>query len=237
MTNPAIDPRTPSTAADYFGGMVEAYDDLIRRAVPRYEEMTARLVAYLPERAGRILELGCGTGTLSLALARRYPDAACTCVDASPEMTAITRTRLSSLAPSFATRARFVVQRFEALGFAPGAFDLVTSSISLHHVRDKGALYGAIRTLVADGGHFVFSDQMRGASAPVQAINWERWLSFCRQPGNCTEEEIASLLAHAEAHDHYVPVHEHFALMEAAGFRELDCVWRDGSWGIITASV
>ena len=237
MTKDVIAPRAPSTAAEYFGGMADAYDDLIRRAVPRYEEMTERLVAYLPARAHRILELGCGTGTLSLALANRHPDAAVTCVDAAPEMTAITRARLAGRAPAFADRAGFVVQRFEMLGFAPGAFDLVTSSISLHHVRDKAGLYRAIRTLLADGGHFVFADQMLGASEAIQAINWARWLAYCRLPGHCTEEEVASLLAHAEAHDHYTPVREHFALMEAAGFREIDCVWRDGSWGIVTGSV
>ena len=237
MTNPVVDPHPPPTAAEYFGGMAEAYDDLIRRAVPKYDEMTARLVMYLPARAERILELGCGTGTLSLALASRYPDGWCTCIDAAPEMTAITRSRLTPHAPSFAARAGFVVQRFESLGFAPGSFDLVTSSISLHHVRDKGALYHAIRGLLGNGGHFVFADQMRGASEAIHAINWARWLAYCREPGHCTEEEIASLLAHAEAHDHYTPVREHFALMQAAGFRELDCVWRDGSWGIIAGSV
>lgn len=233
---PAIDARPPSTAAEYFGGMAEAYDDLIRRAVPRYEEMTARLVEYLPATAERILELGCGTGTFSVALARRFPDAECVCVDAAPEMTATTRARLVAHAPGLADHARFVVQRFETLGFTPGAFDLIASSISLHHVRDKGALYRALHELLRDGGHLVFADQMRGASERVHGINWERWLAFCREPGHCTKEEIASLLAHAEAHDHYTPVREHFALMEAAGFREVDCVWRDGSWGIIVAS-
>ena len=235
MSGPESASGAPATAAEYFGGMAEAYDDLIRRAVPRYEEMTARLIAYLPARAERILELGCGTGTLSLALAERYPAASCTCLDASPEMTAITRDRLAGRAPSFAGRASFTVQRFEALAFAPRTFDLVTSSISLHHVRDKGALYRSIRALLVDDGHFVFADQMRGASDAIHAINWERWLDFCRQPGHCTPDEIASLLTHAEAHDHYTPVREHFALLEAAGFRDLDCVWRDGSWGIVTA--
>ena len=231
--SPVVDGRTPSTAAEYFGGMAEAYDDLIRRAVPAYEAMTSRLVMYLPASAERILELGCGTGTFSLALARRFPDAECVCVDAAPEMTAITRARLAEHAPGFAARAHFAVQRFETLGFAPGAFDLIASSISLHHVRDKAALYRALHALLGDGGHFVFADQMRGASERIHAINWERWLAFCREPGHCTEAEITSLLAHAEAHDHYTPVREHFDLMEAAGFREVDCVWRDGSWGII----
>ena len=54
------------TAADYFGAMVGEYDSLIRRAVPRYDEMTARLLDYLPPSATSILELGCGTGNLTM---------------------------------------------------------------------------------------------------------------------------------------------------------------------------
>jgi hypothetical protein len=49
------------TAADYFGAMSDHYDSLIHRAVPRYEEMSERLMDYLPIGAQRLLELGCGT--------------------------------------------------------------------------------------------------------------------------------------------------------------------------------
>ena len=48
---------TGATAADYFGGMVDAYDSLIRRAVPRYAEITAALVDYLPGEAARVLDV------------------------------------------------------------------------------------------------------------------------------------------------------------------------------------
>ena len=34
----------PATASEYFGSMVESYDSLIQRAVPRYHEMTDRLL-------------------------------------------------------------------------------------------------------------------------------------------------------------------------------------------------
>jgi len=224
-------PPTDKKAADYFGAMVQEYDSLIRRAVPRYDEMTDRLIAYLPPAVGSILELGCGTGNFTLKLAARYPKAALTLVDAAPRMLEVTKERLGS------RQASFVAATFEELAFEPKSFDLVTSSISLHHVRDKAALYGALRPLLRPGGTFRFADQLAGATDANHAVNWTRWLEFCRRPGNCSEAEVQSLLDHAAAHDHYTPVVEHFRLLETAGFRDLDCVWRNWIWGIITADV
>lgn len=224
-----------TTASGWFGAMVAEYDSLIRRCVPRYDEMTERLVAYMPARAARILELGCGTGNLTLALARRFPDAALTLVDASPEMTALSRERLAQVAPGHAARVTARVERFEDLGTPPAAFDLVTSCISLHHVEDKARLFARVHETLAPGVALVFADQLAGATDAIHAVNWEAWLAFCREPGHCTEDELRGLIDHAQAHDHYVPLAEHFALLADAGFVERDCVWRNWIWAIVVA--
>lgn len=216
--------------------MADSYDSLIRRAVPRYAEMTERLMTYLPSDSKRVLELGCGTGNLSLKLAERFPHSALTLVDASAEMVGLTRERVEARYPALSSAITYVVARFEELELPAGSFDLVTSSISLHHVRDKALLYERISALLADGGRFCFADQMRGDPESNHLVNWEQWLAFCRQSGNCTAEELTGLVDHADAHDHYTPVSEHFSLLSRAGFSEVDCVWRNWMWGIITAS-
>ncbi len=162
---------TAQTASEYFGSMVESYDSLIRRAVPRYDEMIARLLDYLPPAAANILELGCGTGNLSLKLAEKYPQAALTFVDASPEMLAITRARLEAVDAPAVSRASFVEETFENIGSAPASFNLVVSSISLHHVEDKAALYERIYAALRDGGALRFADQLRGATEAIHDVN------------------------------------------------------------------
>jgi ubiquinone/menaquinone biosynthesis C-methylase UbiE len=161
--------------------------------------------------------------------------AATTFVDASPEMVELTRARIADAHPGAAERGRFLVSRFEDLEIEARAFDLVTSAISLHHVADKGALFRAIQWMLAPGGTFRFADQMWGATDANAALNWQRWLEFCRLPGNCTEEEVESLVAHAREHDHYEPVAAHLRMLEEAGFAAVDCVWRNWMWGIVTA--
>lgn len=234
-----MNPREPGpdsmTASEYFGRMVESYDSLMRRAVPHYDEMQQRLAEYLPRSAARVLELGCGTGNLTLALAARYPEVELTSVDASPEMIACARQRLEAAHPRSVPRSRFLEARFEDLEPGSRAFDLVVSSISLHHVRAKEPLFRALHSAIAPGGALRFADQFAGATPAIHGVNWNRWLAFCREPGQCTEEEIRSLLDHAAAHDHYQSVRQHFGMLEAAGFRDVDCVWRQGIWGIVTA--
>lgn len=216
--------------------MAESYDSLIHRAVPRYDEMIARLLDYLPVDAKQVLELGSGTGNLSVRLAKELPLAELTLVDGSPEMIDLVRERIEALGSRASRRAGYVVARFEELDLPRGSFDLVVSSISLHHVEDKAGLYARIRSLMSDGGRFCFADQIRGEPESNHRVNWERWLDFCREREHCTSDEIDSLLEHAAAHDHYTTLSEHFALLAAAGFSDVDCVWRNWMWGIVTAT-
>jgi tRNA (cmo5U34)-methyltransferase len=225
-----------TSASGYFGSMAESYDSLIHRAVPRYDEMIARLLEYLPGDARRVLELGSGTGNLSLRLSGALPRAMLTLVDGSEEMIDLVRSRIESASTSSSERVQCLVARFEELDFPPGSFDLVVSSISLHHVEDKARLYTRIRSFMSTGGRFCFADQIRGEPESNHLLNWERWLDFCRESGNCAPDEIDSLLQHAAAHDHYTTLTEHAALLSAAGFTAVDCVWRNWMWGIVTAT-
>jgi ubiquinone/menaquinone biosynthesis C-methylase UbiE len=224
----------PGTASGYFAGMIEEYDSLIRRAVPRYDEMLDRLVRYLPPEPVRVLELGCGTGNLTLKLLQERPGCRLTTVDASPEMVDLTRSRVMECLGDTASLTP-VVARFEDLIVDPGSFDLVVSAISLHHVVDKARLFGRMHEALTPAGTFRFSDQLAGASSTNHDINWDVWLEYCRRPDNCSEQEIDSLVEHSRSHDHYVSLEEHFRMLGVAGFSALDCVWRDGMWGVVTA--
>lgn len=223
-------PPATTSAPGYFGAMAESYDSLIRRAVPRYDEMMERLLEHARPGPADILELGCGTGNLTLGLLRRFPSARVTTVDASPEMTELTVRRAAS-----ADRLTAITSTFEELTLSDRSFDLVASSMSLHHVREKGPLYEALARWLRPGGQFVLADQLAGATPHAHQAHWDLWLRFCREPGNCTEEEIASLTEHSRSHDHYVPAAEHFRLLSASGFTSVDIVWRNGMYSVLTA--
>lgn len=224
------------SASDYFGAMSASYDSLIRRSVPRYDEMLNRLVDYLPAEPLRILELGCGTGNLSLLIAARFPNATLSLVDGSAEMVSLTGSRLKGVRDVAGRGDEFITSKFEHLDLPKGSLDLVVSSISLHHVEDKGNLYRVIQSALRPGGRFCFADQIRGEPESNHQLNWRRWLDFCAEPGHCSPDEMQSLLDHAAAHDHYTTLSDHIGLLTRMRFSEIDCVWRNLMWGIVTAT-
>jgi tRNA (cmo5U34)-methyltransferase len=222
-----------TTAPEYWGARAAEYDDLIRRVVPRYDELTGRLIETLPPSPGQVLELGCGTGNLSLRLVTAAPDAHFTFVDASPEMLEITRARLHAEAPAAAQRARFLHATFEQLPSESDRYDLVIASLSLHHVSDPAPVYATIRASLKSGGALRMADGLRAVAAAQHSRHLALWQEFWSL--NLTPAEIESVRDHVDRHDHYFTVAEHFAMQQAAGFTECDCIWRDGIFAILTA--
>jgi len=108
-------------------------------------ELATDLVLWLRPRAGeRILDLGCGTGTLTAQIARQA--ALVTGIDRSPEMIESAREKYVDL--------RFELKDGQDLTYA-GEFDAVFSNAALHWMpRAADVLRGVERALVP-GGRFV----------------------------------------------------------------------------------
>ncbi len=97
----------------------------------------------------RILDAGCGSGSLSAALRER--GAAVTGVDASAAMLALARRRLGDDTPLH------VVDLRDPLPFAEGAFDDVTASLVLHYLEDWGPTLAELRRVLRPGGRLIAS--------------------------------------------------------------------------------
>lgn len=225
-----------SEAIAYWGTHASEYNQFIVRVVPRYDEQLALLLAYAPRDARHVLELGCGSGNVSLRLVERWPGAEFTLVDGAPEMLARTRARLREMHPSAAGRMHFVRQQFESLSLEAGTIDVVVASLSLHHVADVSAVYERVAPALVRGGRLVMLDGIRGATALEHDVHMARWEAFWRENGRLSEEEIAEMKTHIAEHDHYRSLAEHFDMLGAAGFVEPDCVWRDGVFALVTAT-
>lgn len=223
-------------AADFFAERVAEYDSLIGRGHPCYREMLDQLSGMLPEAAEDVLELGCGTGSLTMMLANRYPASRLTVVDGAAEMVDLTRARLVDVHPETASTARFVASAFEDLGLDEAAYDLVTSNMALHHIVDKQPFYESIRDALRPGGSFVLGDELVVNDAERQDRYWQWWLEFARRDGGLIETEIAEIIEHMEAFDRYETLPRQLEMLTNAGFTDVDCVWRFLNYGVFVGT-
>ncbi|NIA27570.1 MAG: methyltransferase domain-containing protein, partial [Desulfobulbaceae bacterium] len=103
-----------------------------------------------------VVDIGCGTGTLTIWLKQQYPDARVIGVDADPEILAFARNKASVAAAD----VEFVESNATDLPFNDGSAERVVSSLFFHHLQpaDKGrALTEALRILCG-GGELHVSD-------------------------------------------------------------------------------
>lgn len=225
--------RSQSTAADFFDDFVTQYDVAIQRCVPRYHEMLEQMLDYVWLPAPRrVLELGCGSGNLTQQVLHRFPRAELVAVDASSRMIEVAQQRLASEA-----RLTFQHQTFQQLEFPDDSFDLVVSSISLHHLRDaeKGTLFGAVRRWLEPQGIFTFCDQFAGATDELYQRHLDHWKAASRAMG-ATDQEWQDWMEHQAAHDYHSSLTTHQKLLREAGFEVIDCTRRYFLWTTLIAS-
>ena len=102
--------------------------------------------------APRILDIGCGAGGTSMALATALPDATITGVDISPGLIETARIRAASL-----SNLRFELGPVEALAGSHAPIDLFVSRHGVMFFPDPVPAFTAIRAAAAPAGRLVFS--------------------------------------------------------------------------------
>jgi len=129
----------------------------------------AVLAAADPRPGDQVVDLGCGTGQLSLPLAGR--GACVLAVDVSPAM--ITRLEVNARDRSLAG-VEGIALPVENLSLPAQSFDLVVTSYALHHLRDsdKNRVVSAAYRWLRPGGTLIVADMMfgRGATSQDRAI-------------------------------------------------------------------
>ena len=154
-----------------------------------FREKILRLARLEPGES--VLDVGCGTGSLAVAVKRQVGTAGTVYgIDPSPEMLA----RADKKARKAGVEVVFTNAAAQALPFPDAQFDVILSTLMLHHLSRKGRQHcaGEIRRVLKPGGRVLAVDF--GASA----------------------REGRGFLAHFHRHGH-VKLHDIDALLSEAG--------------------
>ncbi|MEU5976740.1 class I SAM-dependent methyltransferase [Streptomyces sp. NPDC047315] len=211
-----------------------------------------------PERP-RIVDLGCGTGSLTVRLARALPDAEVVGVDADPMMLGLGEENVAG------TGARLLLDDLNSPDWpdrvAPGEpWDAAVSSTALHwlEAEDLAALYGMLAARIRPGGVFVDannrmpegSPESRALARRVRDARAERagkadredwdswWKAFLAAPELAElarEREQRAIAERAFAPPLDLTLDEQADLLKSAGFRTVTTVWQCGDDSVLVA--
>ncbi|THA24563.1 class I SAM-dependent methyltransferase [Streptomyces sp. RKND-216] len=117
--------------------------------------------------APRVLDLACGTGSISDRVLHRFPDARTTGVDLDPALLAIARGHFAD-----EERAEFVTADLNDPDWTARlphrSYDAVLTATALHWLRTDAlrGLYGQLAPVVREGGVFMNADHMPDEDTP-----------------------------------------------------------------------
>jgi ubiquinone/menaquinone biosynthesis C-methylase UbiE len=146
------------------GRSTRIYDLMSRRVLRGFYRRMADDIARVAPDGAAVLDVGTGPGVLLLELARRRPDLQLTGVDLSADMITVARRNVAGFGDRVSARQGDVTQ----LPFADHSFDLIASSLSVHHWDDPAAAVPELARVLRPGGRVCIYDF---PFAPLDALS------------------------------------------------------------------
>ncbi len=229
--------------------------------IDRWDQMQDRLVAKRSERfeiiiqlitatqssPKRILDIGCGTGSLSLRLIESFPEAEVFCVDIDPTMLWIAET----MKRKYDNRIHILQHDLRDTSWRKNfsfTFDAVVSATALHWLNGDqlNTLYQQISQLLRPSGIFLNADHVGSDSLIIQSY-WDRcrdmkrsdeslspendwdsfWTDYTKALGVDVNKIRDPLFKNRESGpEEGLPLSWHFDKLREANFTVVDCFWR-----------
>ncbi|MBW2268487.1 MAG: methyltransferase domain-containing protein [Deltaproteobacteria bacterium] len=154
----------PAAGRDW---LLPFYDPLLR--LLGEERIKETLIEAADIRPGqRVLDLGCGTGTLALMIRERCPEAEVIGLDPDPKALAIARSKAERAGAAVEWRQGFA----DDLPFEDGSFDRVVSSLVFHHLPPDvvRAALPELRRVLEPGGSVWVLDLSHGGTHGLHGL-------------------------------------------------------------------
>ncbi len=152
----------PPITTGYTIGWAEHYDFVVQlMTLGQAKWLRQTTIDQAQLRSGEaVLDVGCGTGELTLRAKQRVGAAGRVCgIDAAPQMIGVARRK----AQRAGVEIDFRLEPIEAMTFPDQTFDVVLSSLMMHHLPDdlKPRALAEIKRVLKPGGRVLIADMKR----------------------------------------------------------------------------
>jgi trans-aconitate methyltransferase len=209
-------------------------------------DIIAGLVVDTQQDLKIIVDLGCGTGSLSNVLLEAAPSVHVIGLDMDPTLLPLAKARTANNSD----RVSFIqadLRDKKWVDLVSQPVDAVVSATALHWLNEQhlATLYHQLAAVLNPGGIFLNADhvasesgrvqkswearraEMLDAHAPKQAENWDMfWRNYLDTLGPEAAEARAAALGEWEGIEEGLPLSWHLDQLRTVGFTAVDCFWR-----------
>lgn len=210
---------------NHFEEEAKEFDRVILKLIPFYEEMINALILSIPfkkEELIKVIDLGCGTGTIASKIKETFPNSQISCLDMAENMIKMAQIKLGEN-----KNVVYHIGDFYSFDFDK-KYDVVISSLALHHLaedEDKKMFYQKIYNALTDRGVFYNADVVLGSNNHLQELYMTKWKEFMSKNVSLDEIENKWIMKYKDE-DRPTSLIKHIKWLEEIGFKNVDVVWK-----------
>jgi tRNA (cmo5U34)-methyltransferase len=220
---------------EHFETEAKEFDEIIFKIIPYYSRMIEALmdsVHFSYDKSFRVIDLGCGTGTVAKRISEKFPNSEIVCLDIASNMIDLAKQKLKDH-----TNTRFITGDFSTFDF-DSKFDLVVSSLALHHLENdhsKKQFYKKIYELLSDSGQFINADVILASTDFHQEVYMNRWIEYMNK--TYPKDQIYNnWIRKYHTEDRPAKLMDQLKWLEEIGFKSVDVIWKYYNFSVYCGS-
>ena len=217
---------------EQFNLIAKEYDEKRRLFIPCFDDYYIKSTDFISSciaEPRRILDLGAGTGLLSVYWYRHFPKSGYVLTDIAADMLEVGKKRFNGL-----DNFSFDVSDYTK-GLPDGDFDAIISALSIHHLDNTGKseLFSRIYDKLPTGGLFANYDQFCAGDEQLNQVFDSYWESSL-YGGGLSEKDI-QLWKERRMLDKECSVEDEVEMLQNCGFKTVKCVYSNLKFAVIIA--
>jgi tRNA (cmo5U34)-methyltransferase len=207
----------------------EIYDSVIRDFVPVYDEMINVVIEaikiFYPKMNIKVLDIGVGTGNLSLKLLENFPDIELVGYEIAPNLYEFAKRKLKEFKPNFLLKNEDILKNN-----IHNSFNLIISLLTFHYFdhEQKKIVYKKTYDLLKKNGLFINVDRVISKSDSINKVFYDR-MSFFWDKATKTwiEEKREKWKTQDSPEEQPYYLEDQLDWLREIGFTDVECLWRN----------